>query len=226
MVLRSALTLVATASLLTLSGCQVSGSGMSLFAVIRGSGVPKTEERQVGEFSRIQVRGSTDVVVSVGPATKVSVTADDNIVGHVTTEVDGDTLEISMKSGNYSTKTDTVVHVAMPRLEALGISGSADATIEGMSGGSLDLSITGSGDIEARGRVDELEASISGSGDMSLYGLESQRAEVSITGSGDIEVNAKESLDASVSGSGDIRYRGQPKTTKKAVHGSGDISDG
>jgi hypothetical protein len=54
---------------------------------IQGSGVSKTESRSVGSFSKIDLSGSPDVEVAVGPATSVSVTADDNIVPIIETTV-------------------------------------------------------------------------------------------------------------------------------------------
>ncbi|HWM88904.1 MAG TPA: head GIN domain-containing protein [Kofleriaceae bacterium] len=192
---------------------------------IQGSGNAIQQPRSVAGFRRIEIKGSTDVVATVGPATQVTVSGDDNIVPHVRTEVRGDTLIIDMERGSYSPRADLVVTISTPALDGVSISGSADAQVKGVVAERFDAHISGSGNLDVRGTARQLEASISGSGDMRLYGLSCGRASVEVSGSGNVELTAAEALDAQISGSGDVRYRGRPHTQVK-VSGSGSVEPG
>lgn len=190
---------------------------------IQGSGVSKTESRDVGSFSRIDLAGSPDVEVAVGPATSVSVTADDNILPVIETTVNGSTLNINSKS-NYNSRIDVKVNITVPTLDGVSISGSGDIHVTGLKAGDMDVGVTGSGDVTIAGAADHVRGQITGSGDLRCGDLVAKHVEVTVTGSGDATFDATEELDATVTGSGDIHYSGDPPRVRKSVTGSGDIS--
>lgn len=191
----------------------------------RGSGVSATQSRVVPEFTRVRVDGSSFVEVSVGGSQSLSVTADDNLIDDLTTEVRNGELVISTRDGvNASFRIGPSVRIEVPSLGAFAIHGSGDGRIRGITGESFAVSIQGSGDLSASGRVTKLNVSIEGSGDADLMGLECQDASVAIEGSGDVGVHCSSSLTAAISGSGDIDYRGSPPHTSISVSGSGDVS--
>jgi putative autotransporter adhesin-like protein len=192
------------------------------FMPVHGSGNLKTEQRQPGDFDSVNVEGATDVEVSIGPQASVTVQADDNILPLVRTRVVGHTLVVDEK-GNWIGGHDPLVRVVVPRLDALKIEGSGDASLRGMSGSSLSLVIEGSGDIGADGAVQELDLRIEGSGDARLSHLQAEAAEVLIEGSGNADVAAAKSLKGVIDGSGDLSYRGDPPLLSTRVDGSGDI---
>ena len=206
-----------------LAACVVSIGGSSCsINTVYGSGVAASESRAVPAFTSVEVRGSADVVAQVGGATSLEVVGDDNLLQYVTTEVEDGKLVIAMESGSYDFDVDLVVTLSTPRLEGLSILGSSDCELSGLSGGDLALSISGSGDVRASGRVDDLALSIHGSGDMRLEELEARSATVSIAGSGDVRLHAVESLEIGISGSGEVRYRGNPSVSQHIL-GSGDV---
>jgi uncharacterized Zn-binding protein involved in type VI secretion len=190
---------------------------------IHGSGTAKTESRVVGSFTKIDLSGSPDVEVTVGPATSVAVTADDNILPIIETTVDGDTLKIASKS-SYSTSLGVTVKITMPTLDGVSVSGSGDIRAKGLKSGDLDAAVTGSGDVTLNGMVARLHGQITGSGNLRAGELGAKNVRVSVTGSGDATVQATEELDASVTGSGDVRYSGHPPKVRKEITGSGDIA--
>lgn len=221
---RAFLPLALSLSLFPLAACVVSIGGSSCAVnTLHGSGVAATQARTVPAFSRVEVRGSADVVARVGGATSLCVSGDDNLLAYVTTEVRGDTLVIAMQPGSFDFERDLVVELGTPRLESFAVHGSSDAELSGFEGGPLSLSISGSGDVNAGGNVDNLVVSITGSGDMQLEGLEARSGSIGIAGSGSVHVNARESLDVRITGSGEVRYVGQPAISQQ-ITGSGSIS--
>lgn len=199
-----------------LAGCYAHGR-------VWGSGVTAHQQRTVAPFERIHAMGSMDVETLVGHERAVMVWADDNLINDVITEVDGDTLEIKMESGSYHFSRPLKVRVCTPKLREITMSGSGDARVRNMKGSSLRLSIRGSGDIHAEGKVGRLKATISGSGDMRLGELRARTAEVKIAGSGDMHLWVTDELEGSVAGSGDVRVHGTPAVTSWRSSGSGDL---
>ena len=87
---------------------------------IQGSGVVKTESRTVPAFSKIELAGSPDVEVVVGPAVSVTVTADDNVLPFIDTEVKGETLKIGSHD-SYNSHVGVKLKITVPTLEAVGV---------------------------------------------------------------------------------------------------------
>ncbi len=206
-----------------LGACTISIDGCE--PTVHGSGTAATETRAVPDFDSIQVDGGARIVARVGEPQSLSVTCDDNLLRYVETEVRGGELRIGMKPGNYAFEHGIEIALSVPALRELSIRGSCAADITGFSGGSFDVTVTGSGDVRAAGQLDQLSAEVTGSGDLDFFGVAAREARVGISGSGDIAVQAIERLEARISGSGDVRYRGNPATNVH-ISGSGSVSKG
>lgn len=85
----------------------------------------------------------------------------------------------------------------------------------------LNLSLSGTGQIGAGGRVDRVDASIAGAGDIQMGGATVQRANIHIAGSGDVTVNPREEANISVAGSGKVRMTATPTRLNQSITGSG-----
>ena len=97
---------------------------------IQGSGVAKTESRTVPAFTKIELAGSPEVEVIVGKAVSLTVTADDNVLPLIDTEVKGETLEIGSHD-SYNSHVGVKVKITVPSLEGANISGSGDIHVTG-----------------------------------------------------------------------------------------------
>lgn len=190
--------------------------------VTQGSGRLVRQARQVPPFTRIATGDAMDVEVVIGPRLSVEIEADDNLLAQFVTKVEAGTLTVE-STGSYSTDRAPIVRVTMPSLAALDLSGSGDGNVRALAGGRLAVTIRGSGDITAAGRLSELDVVISGSGDADLAALDAERVNIAINGSGDADVGSPHSLSATVNGSGDIEYSGSPAILRQDVNGSGSI---
>jgi hypothetical protein len=190
---------------------------------IEGSGTIITESRSVSGFDAIEVFGSGDVVVEVTGTESLTITADDNIMPVLTSEVEGRALQLSIEPGNpLSPSQEIRYEVTVEELAAISIFGSADFDIAELDG-SFEIDIAGSGDVTLVGSGDELTVDIKGSGDVDASGFVTERASVDIAGSGNVVVNATDELDVSVSGSGDVEYLGSP-TVRESITGTGSVT--
>jgi hypothetical protein len=189
---------------------------------IHGSGVSKTEVRTVGSFLKVELAGSPDVDVKIGPATSVVVTTDDNILPEIATTVEGGVLRIDSKE-SYNTHLGVSVKITAPTLEGVTVTGSGDIHVAGLKAQEISAHVTGSGEVTLLGDAEHFRGEVTGSGDLRADDLAARDVRVKVTGSGNASVRAAERLDASVTGSGSVRYSGRPSTVVKSVTGSGDI---
>ncbi len=209
--------------MLCLPGCVANFTGL---ASVAGSGNMVTDIRDVPQFDRVLVEGSTDVTVSIGDTQSVEVDVDDNLVDIITTEVSDGRLVVSSSQG-YSSSGGVVVRITVPELNGVGITGSGDLTASGLRAKDFEASVAGSGDITVTGETATVTARVAGSGTIDASKLHSTEAVAKIAGSGDIYVCASSKVTAKIAGSGDIAYSGhsgmEPEVST-SVAGSGDVT--
>ncbi len=125
---RSLLVVLVSLVLVTQAACGVGG--------VKGSGNLVTETREVGSFTRIDVRGGANVKLTVDPnlSQSVSVTYDDNVIDFIVTEVDDNTLVIDTR-GSFSTTGSPrrIVTVLTDRIDEIMTRDGADATGTGVT---------------------------------------------------------------------------------------------
>ncbi len=218
-------------------------NGYRDYGLVIGSGRTSTEDRSVPSFTGIDLQGSGTVLLAMGSTRSISVSADDNLLELVRTDVVGDTLKLGFQQGaRVRTVAPLVFRITAPDIQELAISGSGD--IRGQSvirADRLSLSIGGSGSIQAAVAVEELSVSIRGSGSLDIKGsadtqevringsgsydgrdLRSANATIRVNGSGDSMVSVSRELDVNIAGSGNVTFSGNPKTTIRAS-GSGTV---
>lgn len=188
---------------------------------VHGSGVLKTEERQIEKFTAIRLSGIGHLVIDGVGEEKFSITADDNLVPLFTSEVRNGVLNLSVKSGKTVIGKPTY-HVTVGDLRELLISGSGTIDAKSLDGEALSVSISGVGNGNFAGRIDQLVVSVSGSGIINAAGLIAKRSKISVSGVGTATVNASDELDVRISGSGHLWYFGSPRITQ-SISGVGRI---
>lgn len=234
-------------SLLVILGSLYLTLGIAHAATVTGSGTAAREARPVGDFQAIELHGDFDLTVRQTSRTAVEVSADDNLLPLIETEVvdgrHGRTLRIGWKRNtSVRPRVDTQVTVDVVQLRALSshgsgdvvisalatpvfslvLAGSGDARLARLAADELSVTLAGSGDVSVSGRATRAKLSIAGSGDISAAELASDEVTVSIAGSGDARVHAERSLAVSIAGSGDVVHSG-PATPRSSIAGSGGV---
>jgi Putative auto-transporter adhesin, head GIN domain len=190
---------------------------------VQGSGHAATQTRQLPSFTGVELAGSNNVTVIVGPKQSVVVHADDNLLNHVTTDVQSGTLVIGNTPGSIKTKSPMSVDVTVPALDAMTLTGSGLVAVAGLKAPELTVLLSGSGLLRASGSVQRLTVTLGGSGDAQLDGVVAEDVHAVVSGSGRILVTATKTLDATVPGSGAIVYGGHPAHVTTSVTGSGTV---
>jgi hypothetical protein len=205
-----------------------------------GSGDAATESREVGEFADIAVSGAIKLDVTVGPAVAIDITAEDNILPHVKTEVTGDRLKIFVDE-SYSSKLGVKVQMAAPELRGLRASGASKTTVTDASGERFRLGLSGASECKWKGEVDalamkldggsqakvsgtagRLEMNCSGASKVEARDLETKTAKAKLSGASTARVNVSDDLNVEASGASSLRFSGQP-TVKKNVSGASTV---
>ena len=208
----------------------VSACGFMDFGRVRGSGNVITEERAVSGFTRVELDGSGDIILTQGGEESLVIEGEDNIVELVTSEVRGETLYLDFKPNTSFTTTRTLkFHVGMKDVESLKIDGSGNIEFSGLESTDLEFTISGSGDMLGTD-IDctNLVLNIDGSGDIKFDELNASTLKVGVDGSGNVDVDKVyvERVDIDIDGSGNIKLEGETDKLEFDVGGSGELRCG
>lgn len=209
---------------------------------IKGEGPKVTRTLDISTFDGIALGINANVYLKQGNTQSVKVEAQQNMIDNLEQEVKNGTWKISFDQ-NVRNHDGIKIWITVKDLNKIALSGSGNIMSEEKFSdlGDLELSVSGSGDIQFESVSKSLSAAISGSGDINLKGatgpcrmsitgsgdisalnLKAKTCSVKITGSGDSAVNVSEQLDVSIVGSGDVVYTGGASVRSK-ITGSGSV---
>lgn len=211
-----------------------------------GNGNIITEQRQVSSFDEIELSMDADVYITQSSSYSVSVTASENLMSVIKTDVHGNTLCIETKSNKCIKHNEDIdVYVSLPDITkiklsgsgniyastalnvndiALNISGSGNIRLDSLTAVNCDMTISGSGNMELKGVGSgaKQKINISGSGGINSLNHAFEDVDITISGSGSASVWAAANLKTNISGSGDVIYKGNP-IVSSSNSGSGTV---
>lgn len=209
---------------------------------LHGSGNVLTESRKVHGFDRVIVTGINELALAQGEAESLLVTADDNLMCYIYSEIRDGILYIRIKEG-LSPSQPIQLKLSVKEIVALDISGIVNAetgdlvsehldiVISGLSTlkmGSLEtqkltVHLNGSTKFELTGSGETVEQTIllNGANTYLAPGLLSRNVDINASGPNDVTVWATDSLKIETYGTGKVDYYGNPRVTQ---NGSGSVS--
>jgi hypothetical protein len=203
---------------LLISGCDV------VINSIKGSGNPKTESRTVSGFNSVEMDGSGELQVEQTGTESLTITADDNILQYLTSDVSNGRLRLGTKGNvGFSLSGPVVYKLTVKNLNGIELSGSGSIDGKALNSDSMKIESSGSGEITTSGNTNRMELQISGSGSFHGDGFKSKDAKIEIDGSGAATVAASDKLDVTINGSGSVEYIGDPKIAVTS-NGSGTVN--
>lgn len=201
---------------LLVAGCDIRFQG------IRGSGIAKSESRDISDFDRIELDGIGTVNVEFGEKPSLKVTCDDNLLEYVETKVVDGVLKIGVRE-NINPVTKLTFDVVATKLVGADVEGAAKMNIRAAKLADFELDISGAGEFVADGTAEHVEIDVSGAAKIDANELKAKSVKISISGAGKADLYASETLDASISGAGLVNCLGKPKVTK-SISGAGHIN--
>lgn len=201
---------------LVASGCSCAFWG------IRGNGKLKTENRNISDFTKLETAGAYLVKVKCGDEPSLKITAEENLLPYIRSNIYGKTLRIDTRK-NISPRKEIVIEITVNDLRELNCSGANSISVKNINTDEFTVNLSGAGNIKLTGITGKLDAKIAGAGNLDAKDLKAEDVYVSVSGTGNAEVYSSNYLNASVSGVGSIDYYGNPKEAKTNVSGVGSI---
>ena len=189
---------------------------------ISGSGQLVTVSREVEEFDAIQNMGVIDVKVVHGDQQKLEITADDNLINYLISNVENGRLKLFLNDNYNYENINASVAITIKELKKVQNTGSGRMNISGIKTNKFSIKNEGSGRIDVQGIADEFILDIEGSGDIYGFELDVEDCYAQIHGSGNLEISCAQLLDVEIEGSGNVFYKGSP-TIDTEINGSGKV---
>lgn len=198
-----------------LGGCSVRAGS------IKGDGNIQTEHRQISDFSVLDAVGAYEVQWSSG-APSLTITADQNLLSNIHSEVSGDTLKIHSEDSLAPTRGIKIV-IQSSALARVNLAGAITLTAQRVAAASLAIASAGASTINVDGSVTSLSVELTGASRLNASGLSAKSVDVSLMGASSADVAVKETLKTTITGAGSLTYSGQPATLEKQITGAGSI---
>jgi hypothetical protein len=221
-------------------------SALALAAALAGAGARGDEGRLYtpGPFDRLEIDGSGQVRLVQGERDEVFVAGSPQTQAGVEVERTGNRVRVSLPGAwKFWDNGKAQVEVRMKNVSRITMAGAGDlvapgpirsaqltidisgaglARFDDLRADKLDFVISGSGEGQLAGHVDQLQLSVSGRGKVTAPQLQVGNASVSISGVGNADLWVADSLRVDISGAGHVTYAGQPKI-RQSISGMGSV---
>ncbi len=215
-----------------LAGLTLAGLSSCMLHCVHGSGHQVSEDRKVEDFKKIDISGGYKVTLKQDSSMAISITADDNLLKYIKTEVSGSRLRIYSKK-NLCMSGNVIVTVGVRNLEEIKASGAVEVASDGklktgdlrikLSGATkidMDLnadhvttSASGATEVRLKGQATSHDIDMSGVGHVYAFDFVVSKCDIETSGAGHSEVNVLNSLSVHSSGASEVRYKGNPSVS-------------
>ncbi len=209
----------------------------------KGSGRQIVEKRNVGIFSKLDIAGDYKVIIKQDTSASVTITADDNLMKYIKTNLSGDKLTIHT-SKNVCSSGQFILNISLRDLSVIKASGSIDVVSNGkLTTQDIELQLSGSTKVTLDLNAKNLTTRSSGSTELNLTGQATSHAietsgssqlnalnfvvskyQISTSGSSECKINVLNDLSVNSSGSSDVQYRGNPSNINNNKSGSSSLN--
>lgn len=191
----------------------------------------------LGAFDELEIHGSAEVRLAQGATDQVVVEGDDEVQNEVKLEVRNGRLNVRQSgSWKFWNTRRLQLFVTVRDFKRLSISGAADvvatqslklgkvvidisgaglARFDKLQAEELRFSVSGAGDGQFAGAVEQLSVSVSGKSDFRGEQLHAQVGRVAVSGLGEVKIWAEKELSISISGVGKVDYWGSPEVKRR-----------
>lgn len=192
---------------------------------IAGNGVNQTVTRTISSFSALNLDGAYHTIVTVGQPQKILLSGDANVVTHLVTEVNNDTLAIHQPSGFNLVPTKPItITISIPSLNSLAVAGENIISIAQLKGTDFAINARGRNQITLTGAIDTLALDLRGNTLLDSKKLQAKKVTLNAHGKAQIEVTATEVMQTSSRGNVMVQVYGNPKIVSTSMTGSGNVN--
>lgn len=203
---------------LTVAGCHHRGRLQSGEV---GSGVRKTERRDLAPFTSISTEGAFDIEVVCQRAQSLDIEGDDNLLPLVSTEVANGVLRIK-PIRDYSTRIGINITISVASIDGLKTNGAGTIKVTDLKNDKFEIGSNGAPTITVSGETKALQIDTNGAGKIDTHRLRAAKADVESKGVTRVEVFASDELNVTISGPSQVVYDGDPEVNQ-TVNGPGSV---
>ncbi len=229
-------------ALVVIAGITLAGLSACRFNCVHGSGHMVSEDRKVGNFSSISVSGNYKVILKQDSSMAIKVTADDNLLKYIKTEIEGDRLRIYSKR-NLCNNGQLVINVGVKNLDEVKASGAVEIESDGkvttqdlhfklsgatkvtmdLNAGNVTTNGSGVTELNLKGQATSHDIDLSGVGRVYAFDFVVGSCQIQTSGAGHCEVNVLNSLTVHTSGASDVKYKGNPSSVNADKSGASSV---
>ena len=190
---------------------------------VAGSGVTASEVRELSGFKGVDVGGVFQVDITAGKDYVVEVEADDNLLPHIKTEVEGGTLKISTE-GRLKSSSPMRIRISAPDIASIEASGACKVVASDLKNSVLEIDTSGASKVKLVGETELLTVDVSGASNIDAGALKAKDANVDASGASSVDVFVSGKLRSEASGASRVSYAGNPASVEKDASGGAHIS--
>lgn len=218
---------------------------ISLITVLAAGAFAGKQDRQVANFSEIEVSSAVKVILTQGNTEKLTLEGEDEMLQRVITEVKGNTLIIKLKDGTFNkTSQDVTAYLTFINLSKIELSGAV--TLSGtnpmkfsdlnfdcsgatkidldLTANKLDADFSGASALKLEGSVQTLDMDISGASKIEASSLVAKNCYLECSGASTVNIHVTDKLLAEGSGASKISYKGNPAVVESDMSGASKLN--
>ncbi len=200
------------------------------------------QTREISNFSHIVIAGGSQLFLKQGNQDALTIEADPETLAKIDSTVTKAVLYLGPKKNIHNIDKTVTYYLTVKNIESVKSSGGIRIVSQGkITGDKLNIVLDGSGTVDIKIKVNELNNTINGAGDIKIQGnaksqkitiagsgvfqgdkLATDSTTISISGSGTAKIKAKDELNVKIEGYGKVQYYGNPKITQE-ISGAGEI---
>lgn len=194
---------------------------------IKGNGTQQHIKKLYPKVSNLEINGPFTIDLQPGDATILTIYSDENIIQGIVTELQDDTLRISLsKSIKISSDTPIRLSLNSNSINNIVLLGNTNFTAENLTRTNFNLYAHGNTKAQLSGKLAMLNLSMHGQSELNAKDLLSQAVNLDVHGQTTAIIYAENNLNINATGNNTITYYGSPENIVKTISGNNQISAG
>jgi hypothetical protein len=175
----------------------------------------------VAGFEEVSLSGAGHLIVEQSGVESLTITAEDNLLPFIRSDVQGDTLVLGFTPGaNVNPTREVLYRLTVRDLTGLDVSGASRVEIHGLHTPALAAVLSGASSLTVSGSAAVQVLVVSGASRYEAEDLDSRVVTATVSGTSYGLVRASDVLTATVSGVSILEYIGHPVLTTTVSGGS------
>lgn len=212
--------------------------------VVKGSGKVISEERSVTVFNKVYASSGINVFIEQGNSCSLKISADDNLIKYIHTEVSDSTLHVGLQEEiRLQNARPMDVYVKMEHIESLKTTSAAaikvttsltvrNISLAANSGGEIEIeldaqqiktSLSSGANIILKGQAELLKGELSSGANLKAPELKVKVCDIHLTSGANAYINVEDSISYAVSSGAALTCKGHPRVIHASVYSGGGI---